>query len=493
MSALGNLWSRLRRAGPRRTAVAAFEACGLDSPLFMLSPADAFTWRHAVEGVSIMGAVGSGKTTGPAAVLLLAMLEGGAGGVVFCAKKGEREWVERLAEKAGRSNSLLVIAPDQPHRINILDYLQKRPGVLGSRVDQITEVFLLLARAGQRDSRRAASREPFWDESLRMLGRNAVQCLTAAGEQLSAVAINRFIQSAPTREEQVHDEHWQASSYCYQVIQRAYERAEAGELSPVDKHDFELAARFFLAEFVTFPEDTRRSVIATWSAAADPLMRGNMAELFGTTTTFLPELAFEGAVIVLDLPTKVYGEAGAAAQIAFKYVMQLACDSRQVCDDTPVTFIYADEAHTVVSPDADANFFSTARAQRIANILCTQNLSNYLARGGEGSRDAVEAMLGNLNCHIWCCNNHAATNKWAAESIANSTNTRGSWNVDGQGQGSGGCTEHNDTKVLEGAFTELSRGGPPHFMTEAIVFRSGHRFNHSGDTWLRLAFPQVID
>lgn len=494
MSWLSRLIEPLKQAKPKPAAVGAFCASNLDTPLLSLSSAgDHFTLRHVVEGLSVMGAVGSGKTTGPLANIVLPLLGLGVGGVFFCAKQQEREWIESLARQAGRSSSLLIVAPDQPNRLNILNYLAKRPGVVGSRIDQITEVFMRLARAGRRDSRHASSREPFWDESLLKVVRNAVQIFTAADEPLSASSLNRFIHSAATSHEQVHDRNWQGSSYSYELIQRGADRAEAGELNSVDRHDFELAARFYLDEFISFPDDTRRSVIATWSAAADPLMRGTMAELFGTTTTFVPELAFDGALIVLDIPTNVYGEAGAAVQIAFKHVLQLAVNSRKVRADTPVALIYADENHLLASPNTDATFYSTARDKRVANIVATQNLSNYLAKGGEGSRDAVEAMLGNLGFHIWCCNNHAATNKWAAESIANSTTSRGTWNVNGQGESTGGAAQHNDPKVLEGVFTELQRGGPPSFMTEAIVFRSGHRFNQSGDTWLRVAFPQVID
>ena len=63
---------------------------------------------------------------------------------------------------------------------------------------------------------------------------------------------------------------------------------------------------------------------------ADVLLRGHMADLFDGETNFIPDLTFDGAIIILDLPTKVYGQAGVYVQSAFTYLWQIACEQRDV-------------------------------------------------------------------------------------------------------------------------------------------------------------------
>jgi hypothetical protein len=65
--------------------------CGvLDAPLLKLG-SQAWTVGDACEGVLIMGATGSGKTSGSGAHLAHAYLRAGFGGMVLCAKPDERQ------------------------------------------------------------------------------------------------------------------------------------------------------------------------------------------------------------------------------------------------------------------------------------------------------------------------------------------------------------------------------------------------------------------
>jgi len=83
------------------------------------------------------------------------------------------------------------------------------------------------------------------------------------------------------------------------------------------------------------PNDTRGSILAAYGVMGDVLLRGHMADLFDGETTFLPDLTFDGAIIVLDLPTKVYGQAGVLVQSAFTYLWQTACEQRNVKANPP--------------------------------------------------------------------------------------------------------------------------------------------------------------
>ena len=55
-----------------------------------------------------------------------------------------------------------------------------------------------------------------------------------------------------------------------------------------------------------------------------------MADLFDGETNFVPDLTFDGAIVILDLPIKVYGQAGLYVQSAFTYLWQIAAEQRDV-------------------------------------------------------------------------------------------------------------------------------------------------------------------
>lgn len=479
------------RTGQQARAVAG-HAVDLDAPLFHFSPSDPFTLRHAVEGMSVMGAPGSAKSTGVGAMVLRALMAQGCGGLICCVKAGEAATVAAHAAAVGRSKSLIVVKPGNGWRCNLLDYVLKRPGVEGSRTELIVSLFSSLVEVMERGEKGGGKNEAFWRRSLNQRIRNTVEIFIAAGERLSVESMHRFMLSAPNTHEEVQSASWQGSSYCYGLIQRALsERYDA--LTARGRSDFDLACTYWLQEQIDVPHDTRGSIATTWSTAADMMMRGTMADLFGTDTTFVPELTFAGAIVVLDLPVKVYGAAGAVLQAAFKQVWQQAAESRDVTASRRVAFQYIDEAHELVTEN-DAFFAATSRSARIATVLISQNLSNYFsALGGDSGRHKVEALLGSLTAHVFHANGHAATNKFASETIAEHTAMRFGWSRDqSTGRGSGSGTENQQQKVPPSVFTELMRGGPPHWISEAIVFQGGRRFAASADTFLRVGFRQIL-
>src|SRR4051794_32221301 len=84
----------------------------LDMPLLTFSKTDAWTINDATQGVSIMGATGSGKTSGSGAAVAKAFLHAGFGGLVMCAKPEERRLWEQYARETGRLQSLVVFSPN---------------------------------------------------------------------------------------------------------------------------------------------------------------------------------------------------------------------------------------------------------------------------------------------------------------------------------------------------------------------------------------------
>src|ERR1700722_7907782 len=155
----------------------------LNFPLFQWSPYDAFTLRNAVESVCIFGELGAAKTTGSAAWILLKYLQLGMGGLVCCVKPGDRELIEAYAKQTGRGDSLIVVSPQNKWRCNLIRYALKRPGVTGSRVEQLVSLLMTIVEAAERSERGSGQGDKFWTRSLRQILRNGIEvCIAARGE-----------------------------------------------------------------------------------------------------------------------------------------------------------------------------------------------------------------------------------------------------------------------------------------------------------------------
>jgi hypothetical protein len=308
------------------------------------------------------------------------------GGLVCCVKPGDRELIEAYVEQTGKGDSLIVVSPQNKWRCNLSRYALMRPGIVGSRVEGIVSLLMTIVEAAERGDKGGAQDQKFWQRSLRQILRNGVEVCIAARGEVSMKMLHDVITSAPRSHAEVHGAEWQNDSACYRLI----EEAEVGTRSEREQSDFELAAKYFLREFPDMPSDTRGSILATYGVMADVLLRGHMADLFDGETNFLPDLTFDGAIIVLDLPTKIYGASGVYVQSAFTYLWQTACEQRNVRINPRPVFWFVDEAHELVS-NHTPEFRATARSARVASVLISQNKPNYLAAWA-AKPDAIVSM-----------------------------------------------------------------------------------------------------
>jgi hypothetical protein len=101
---------------------------GFDPQTVLIDWKDAtgFTIADAQTGVAIFGATGSGKTSGPGALLARAYLRAGFGGLVLCAKVEERAQWEAWAKQSGRSDDLVIVDAAGAARFNFLDWEASR-------------------------------------------------------------------------------------------------------------------------------------------------------------------------------------------------------------------------------------------------------------------------------------------------------------------------------------------------------------------------------
>jgi hypothetical protein len=237
----------------------------------------------------------------------------------------------------------------------------------------------------------------------------------------------------------------------------------------------------------------------------DILNRGILRELFSGGTNITPEAVRDGAIILVDLPVKEFGEVGQFAQVLWKLAFQKSIERRAISDCTRPVFLAMDEAQCFVTAN-DMQFQTTCRSARVATVMLTQNISNfYAALGGtEKGKAETDSLFANLNTKIFCANGDPVTNDWAASIIGrsrqffcNSSNSYdpGDWlsgmtGLRGMPHTNTGVTETIEFEVQPRVFTTLRKGGPNAWQVDAVVFQGGRRFARSGKTWMKVAFSQ---
>jgi hypothetical protein len=488
MGLLGEFFNAHRNGG--RTRPDESNPWDLQRALFYLSKFDPYTLRMACSGMLILGMLGASKTTGSAARVLLSFLLAGMGGVYTCVKPGDFAFLRWLCELSGRLESLIEVSPANAWRCNLTHYVLNRPGIAGSKTEQAVNLLMTIVESAERGSKYGGSDHAFFDRQTRKLIRAGTEISYRADKTSSIDKLEKIFKSLPSTHGQVNNVSWQESSECYKTIVK-------GDTMPMtarEQKDFGRHAKFLLDQFIEYPPDTRGSVIASWDAVADPLLSGQIADLFDTTTNFVPEMSFDGAIIALNVPINVYGDAGRLMQTAFTWAWMTAAEQRKITDTSPCAFYFSDEAHQLVYRDLVQGFANT-RSSRICPVLISQNLPAFYDAAGSGGRDWADSLSANLNTKVLHCNGDSITNEKMSQMIADEIQTRINWHGNPEsGQGRGGGGEAVGRKVMPSEFTTLMKGGPEtDFISEAVVFQSGARFiANDAEPFLRTKFKQLI-
>lgn len=478
----------------------------LQQPIFYFTKEDPWRIGDACEGTQIFGATGSGKTSGSGKSLALAFLRAGFGGLVLTVKPDEadnwRNYVGQVnQERAGRGEDpipLLIFSPSNQWRFNFMEYEFGRPGRGAGLTENLVNLFFTVIEASERKNG-GEKGDQYWTRSAKQLLRNAIDLLAIAKGKLSLLDIYTIISTAPQSFEQRDSEAWQNGSFCYQCI----EEGEAKEKSFSKERDFKFTAKYWLGEFPSLASETRTSIVSVFTSMADCFLRGVLADLFCGETTILPEYSQSGAVIVLDLPVKEYGDLGQFAQVLFKFIWQKATERRNTQENPRPVFLWVDEAHNFFT-SYDMQFQSTARSSRACTVYLTQSLPNYYAvmGGTDKGRPEADSLLGNLQTKIFHANGDSTTNQWAAELIGKIWQKR-------IGTNQGETTDHTrfgqvtssqdgfstnevyEYEVLPRDFTTLKKGGlENNRIVEGFVFQGGRIWNATGKNHIKIKVTQ---
>jgi len=481
------------------------ERWGLSSPLLPWSRDDAWTIGDAMAGTLVLGATGSGKSTGSGRAIAMSMLKTGFGGLVLTAKADERAVWEHYCREAGRSQDLVVFGPDEARQFNFLDYELNRAGDGAGLTENIVNLFSTVLEAAERGSAGGSGREDegYWKRANRQLCRNCVDLLAIAKGRITVPDLYSVVVSAPTSLEQVASDDWKKRSFCFQYLAEADKRPKTAR----QEADFKLVADYFLLEYPALSEKTRSVIVSTFTSMIDVLNRGTLRDLFCGDTNVSPESVTDGEILLIDLPVKEFAEVGTFAQALWKYAFQRAIERRNVRENARPVFLWADEAQNFIT-SYDMQFATTCRAARVATVYLTQNVSNFYAAlgGNDKARRETDSLLANLNTKIFHANGDPVTNEWAASLIGRSrqffASGNHSYSSDGladaaMGLGgdmsgySGGFSESYEFEVQPAEFSQLRTGGALNrWNVDAIVFQNAKRFNETGRNWLTTTFRQ---
>jgi hypothetical protein len=451
-----------------------------------------FRLADAVTGVSVFGATGSGKTSGPAKHLALGYLAHDFGGLVLCSKKEERRQWQQWAADTGREDDLIIVDAGGTWRFNFLNWEAARAGGGGgltinivALLDEISGAIASGGGGGGGD----VTDGKFFDDALHHMNTNLVDLPLLAGYEVSLPLLRDILNTAPLSAPEAKSEEWRSASTCAAIIAAADQATKGGD--PDIRADFEECRTYWEVEFPNLSDRTRSIVILSFSMLVRPLITRPLRRLFSADTNVTPECAFEGKVIVIDLPVQEFRLAGRIANLAWKYCFQVAVMRRAQPAGgylRPV-FLWADEAQNFVT-EFDAEYQAVARSAAGCTVYLTQNRESY--RRVLGNNDAVDSLLGNLQAKFFC-QNSGETNEWAARLLGErwldvlSTNVGQSHSETAQGNApsmSGGVSRSEQRRyfVEPSRFTTLLRGGGANnFQVQTIVYNGGYQFRSVAD------------
>lgn len=480
---------------------------GLDAPILRWTAKDCLSVRQLFEGVLVLGGTGAGKTSTTGGELAVAMLRRGFGGLVLVAKEADgRSLWEEYCREAGREHDLCVFSPEGNFRFNPLDFELKRAGRGAGQCENVVNLLMTLIeladRGGGQNDRGAGAggSDRYWKDAQRQLIRNAIEVLVQANGTVSVPELHRLILSAPQSLEERQSEAWRSSACC-QLLQQA----DARSTHPSRRADLALAMDYFMVEYPQLASRTRSIVLSGVTSLTDVLNRGALRDLFGGTTNISPAETENAKIILVDLPSKEFGEIGTIANVLMKYCWQRSVERRTIHADTRPVFLFADEAQNFLTSH-DMHFLATCRSAQVATVFLSQNVSNFYAAFGSGDagRAHADSIFANLTTKIFHCNGDSVTNEWAANLIGKTRqyflNASSSQEHDllhsvaGLGESprcNAGMSEQMDFECPPSTFTRLRTGGVAnHRIVDALVFRAGQPFASTGRNWLQVAFQQ---
>lgn len=461
--------------------------------------------EFSFNGFLITGNTGSGKSAYSGAYLSEKFLKHQFGALVLCVKDNEAQRFIKYCKDAGRSNDVLHIRPGGEYSFDFLQY-EGRPRYDGKTItSNIVSVLKAVINAENESSGR--TNDAYWTNALDELLTNTVDlCLLSSGT-VTVEQMYQIVSSAPKVSNAPMDDVFDRQFMEIMVAAKlnvdsevfryvdALPRDEKERLKDPAVFDREIKRRFekvrilnqvdrfFFHSYRSLASKTRGIVESSFSGVLFHLLQEPVYSLFcNGQTSFTPEDVFKGKIIVLDIPVLSFGKAGQDCQRIFKYIFQSAMLRRNLDENNRPVVIWADEGHMLLL-ESDPAFLSTCREKRIANVVITQNVSNFhYNMSGDNADHRVKSLLSVLSTKILHANDHVETNEWASRLVGEAFIGDYSYNenVTDKFSLSRNHSFKRERMVPPEAFLDLKTGGRQHKgIAEAYVIIQGKPFHDS--------------
>jgi hypothetical protein len=461
-----------------------------------LTPNDAVTVEQACSGILVIGATGSGKTSGPGDALIRGLLRqggggGGAGALWLTAKVDEAQRARRIVAECGRLGDFIHVCPGSGW---VCDPLEVELMSQGGSVQSATQLLELIIELSNRESAGRGD-EKFWSLSFQTHFYFAVSAVYLAKGRATIPEVYRLIASGPNSIEEVNSPQWRQSSFCAQCLLEAAESSSSMEL--------ELCLNYWLETWARLSDKTKSVVHSATLNLLGKFMVGPVADLVVGDTNLLPSWVNDGKIIVLDVPVLRFKQPGVFYQVMFKTLVANAALRRPITAGMRPAVIHADEAQLFLTSQ-DPLIQTVARQSGLVSLALTQNLPMLMAQlgGNEKAKQEVESWIAGHQSIFMCANTCPTTNEFFSKILGSSRHTfltgqMAPTDADlfdmlmGNDQRfTAGFNEQWFPDVPPGEFANLAKGGPRNnFIVEAIAFQSG-RIWSNGKNHLYVDFKQ---
>ena len=490
----------------------------LDKILYEVPNTDTeITWADAVEGTLIMGATGSGKSSGPGRHIALAMLRKGFGFCVLCAKKDEKERWLNYAEETGRSDDIVLFDKENRLQFNFLDYEMQRDGEGAGDVLNASNILVNLNEQIRiLQSGTSRSDEKFWDNSLRRLASRTISLLKFANQNVDIFNIRKVIADSLTSEDmRIYNLIKNKATTTEKIPEKQRKDAQENLAAMIASNYFvklleivdlysktdglAITLQYWKNEFANLSEKTRSIVVESALGIIEPfLVDGILKNQFskGSSPELLPENIIEKKkIVIVDFSVKEFGLSGILASAIYKITFQSAMERRDISqesDPKPVA-LWIDEYQSFCYPSIDALFQATARSSWVATVYITQNLNGiYQVMGNNQAQARTKSLLGNMNLKYFASNADFDTNRWASDMIGEHWVDINTLNYDDNSELKNKTQRPERRRKVEiDEFTTLKTGRSINkFIVEAIVFKAGKTWGGGEDNYALVEFKQ---
>ncbi|MFL5328653.1 MAG: type IV secretory system conjugative DNA transfer family protein [Gemmataceae bacterium] len=456
-----------------------------------------FGRTESAANVAVTGATGSGKTTTAYFDQIAMHAQAGDGAVILVPKVTDGDAVMRVLEMAGAIDRAIRVGPGSKACLNPLEWLCNRASKGGAVDFQIVRLLMQLTEVLDRGKSKGRDEDSYFRSYTERMLFFASACCRMAYGTVTFSDLLKFVTSLPATPEDIGKPQY-LTGFAHTTVLGAVERA----VSDYDRKVLNDVIDWVTGEFASLAEKPKSCVTTTATALLHRVVYGIPAELIGRRSTVNLETILHGAIFVIDVSPKEYFDEAILVQTVIKQFVQIVVEAHGGRSGRQV--LLAIDEYPLFCVEADAGVMATSRASGLCWVIAFQTMPGlYAAFGGsEYAKHLVDAMMGNVNTIIATQSSCNVTNEWFCERIgkqtryfATTSNSNAAylrhspWHP-GPPQTQVSLSEQYDFLVHPFRMTQLRRGGPPHFIVDAVITRAGQPIGPNGEPYAFVTFKQ---